>query len=98
MPGHAKDRPRYLDGTLDVETLYRMLLEVASELSVTRDRLTLVETLLAEQGLVDEDAIEKVAFREDVAAKLEADRKLLVSRLAASVQDAAPGAGAPDAG
>ncbi len=98
MPGHAQDRPRYLDGTLDVETLYRMLLEVTSELSVTRDRLTLVETLLADQGLVDDDTIEKTAFREDVAAKLDADRKLLVSRLAASVQDAGAGAVAADAG
>jgi hypothetical protein len=100
MPGHAQDRPRYLDGTLDLETLYRMLLEVTSELSVTRDRLLLVETLLAEQGLVDDASIEKLAFRDDVAAKLDSERKLLVSRLAASVQDSGPGAvvGTPDAG
>lgn len=99
MPGHAQDRPRYLDSTLDLETLYRMLLEVTSELSVTRDRLLLVETLLADQGLVDEESIEKVAFREDVATRLDSERKLLVQRLAASVQDSGPAAaGAADAG
>lgn len=99
MPGHAQDRPRYLDPALDVETLYRMLLEVTSELSVTRDRLLLVETLLADKGLVDEESIEKIAFRDDVAARLDTERKLLVQRLAASVQDSGPGlAGAADAG
>lgn len=93
MPGHAKDHPRYLDGALDVETLYRMLLEVTSELSVTRDRLLLVETLLKEKGLVDEESIENVAFVPEVAAALDTERKLLVSRLAACVPDAAPDAG-----
>ena len=85
MPGHAQDRPRYLDGELDVETLYRMLLEVASELSVTRDRLVLVETLLERNGLLDEETIEKVAFEPAVADVLDADRKRFVARLAASV-------------
>lgn len=94
MPGHALDRPRYLDGELDLETVYRMLLEVASELSVTRDRLVLVEGLLAEQGLLDEERIERRAFDPEVAAALDADRKLLVARLAACVDDAS----APDVG
>ena len=88
MPGHALDRPRYLDGELDLETVYRMLLEVTSELSVTRDRLVLVESLLTEQGLLDEERIERRAFDPEVAAVLDADRKRLVSRLAACVDDA----------
>ena len=93
MPGHALDRPRYLDGEFDLETVYRMLLEVTSELSVTRDRLVLVESLLAEQGLLDEERLERRAFDPEVAAVLDADRKRLVSRLAACVDDAP----APDA-
>lgn len=91
MPGHAQDHPRYLDPELDIETVYRMLLEVTSELSVTRDRLTLVETLLERRELVDEQSLEDVAFEPTVAERLEADRQLLVSRLAACVP-------APDAG
>lgn len=87
MPGHAQDHPRYLDGAIDVETLYRMLLEVTSELSVTRDRLILVESLLAGQGLLDDASIELAAFEPENAARLDRERKLLVSRLAASVQD-----------
>lgn len=90
MPGHALDRPRYLDGELDLETVYRMLLEVSSELSVTRDRLVLVEGLLAEQGLLDEERIEKRAFEPEVAAVLDADRKRFVARLAACVDDSSP--------
>lgn len=89
MSGHALDRPRYLDGELDLETVYRMLLEVSSELSVTRDRLVLVESLLAEQGLLDEERIEKQAFDPEVAAVLDADRKRFVARLAACVDDCA---------
>ncbi|MFC6153721.1 hypothetical protein [Nocardioides yefusunii] len=85
MPGHAQDRPRYIDGAVDAETLYRLLLEVTSELSVTRDRLVLLETVLADHGLVNEEKLELVAFRDDVAARLDADRKLLVQRLAAAV-------------
>lgn len=98
MPGHAQDHPRYLDGVIDVETLYRMLLEVTSELSVTRDRLILVESLLAEKGLLDDASIEQAAFVPETAARLDTERKLLVSRLAASVQDSAPGAVVPDGG
>ena len=87
MPGHALDRPRYLDGDLDLETVYRMLLEVSSELSVTRDRLVLVESLLAEQGLLDEERIEERAFDPAVAVTLDSDRKRFVARLAACVED-----------
>lgn len=85
MPGFAKDHPRYLDGELDLETVYRMLLEVASELSVTRDRLVLLETLLERRDLLDEETLEKVAFEPEVAGRLDAERKLLVARLAACV-------------
>jgi hypothetical protein len=89
MPGQAQDHPRYLDGALDLETVYRMLLEVASELSVTRDRLVLVETLLARRDLLDEATLERTAFEPEVAERLEQDRKLLVQRLAACVPDGA---------
>lgn len=87
MPGFAADRPRYLDGALDIETLYRMLLEVTSELSVTRDRLVLLESVLAERGAAGESEIEQIAYQPEVAARLEADRDRLVARLAACVQD-----------
>ncbi|WP_110241859.1 hypothetical protein [Nocardioides gilvus] len=98
MPGHAQDHPRYLDSAIDVDTLYRMLLEVTSELSVTRDRLILVESLLVDKGLLDDASIELAAFAPETAARLDRERKLLVSRLAASVQDSAPGAVVPDGG
>lgn len=85
MPGHALDRPTYLDGDLDLETVYRMLLEVSSELWVTRDRLLLLQNHLTSRGLVTEAELEELAFVPEVAAELDADRKRFVARLAASV-------------
>ncbi|CAM3224717.1 hypothetical protein NODU109028_04800 [Nocardioides dubius] len=85
MPGHALDRPRYLDGDLDLETVYRMLLEVSSELWVTRDRLHLLEAHLTRRRLVTEDELELLAFDAQTSAALEEDRKRFVSRLAGCV-------------
>ncbi len=92
MPGFALDRPRYLDGDADIETVYRMLLEVASELWVTRDRLTLLEATLTRRGLMTEAELEELAFDDETAATLAADRTRFVARLAGCVDDAS----APD--
>lgn len=92
MPGFALDRPRYLDADADIETVYRMLLEVASELWVTRDRLTLLEATLTRRGLMTESELEELAFDDETAAALAADRTRFVARLAGCVDDAS----APD--
>lgn len=87
MPGFALDRPRYLDADADLETVYRMMLEVASELWVTRDRLMLLETTLVRRGLMTEAELEALAFDEETSAALTADRERFVARLAGCVDD-----------
>ncbi|MGX7724703.1 hypothetical protein [Rhodococcus sp. 5G237] len=87
MPGFAADHPRYLVADTDVETVYRMLLEVASELWVTRDRLLLLEGTLTRRGLMSAAELEELAFDDTQAALLEEERQRFVGRLFGCVED-----------
>jgi hypothetical protein len=61
-------RPAYFDDPA-IDRLLSILMAVAGELAVTRERLDTVERLLAEKGLLDRAAIE--SFRPDRAAGYE---------------------------
>lgn len=55
-------RPKYLDERAS-DSLLHMLLVCVQELSVTRDRLAALETVLASENLLPQDAVD--AFKPD---------------------------------
>ena len=81
MTDETSDRaPRYLAGD-DLERVARMQTELLSELWILRDRVQILEHLLAEAGVVAPDAID--SFQPDAAfdEQLRADRDALVGRV-----------------
>jgi hypothetical protein len=96
MPGFAIDSPRYLDPVKDTDSVMRMVLELASEVWVLRDRLEIVEHLLDERGQVSRADIDGYEPDDSVAAELAAGRQQFIARLLAAAQHgtepAAPGA------
>jgi hypothetical protein len=86
MPGFALDSPRYLDPTLDTDSLMRMILELASEVWVQRDRLEVIEFLLDDRGALTRDDINDYVPTDEVKAQLAAGRTQFVSRLLAAAQ------------
>ena len=90
MPGFAVENAKYLDPAQDMDALMGMILELASEVSVLRDRQAVTETLLAElTGLRRED-IDAALPGPELQAELEEAGKAFTARLIA----AARGAGA----
>ncbi|MER2134971.1 MAG: hypothetical protein ABS910_09895 [Arthrobacter sp.] len=90
MPGFAVENAKYLDPAQDMDALMGMILELASEVSVLRDRQAVTETLLAGlTGLRRED-IDAALPGPELQAELEEAGKAFTSRLIA----AACGAGA----
>ncbi len=61
-------QPRYFDDPA-TDQLLGLVMSLASELSVTRDRLDALERMLASQGQIDREALD--AFRPDQAASEE---------------------------
>lgn len=57
------------------------LFEIASEVSVLRDRLYAAEQLLQESGVLQPGAIDSLHPSGDLAAKSDADRKDFVARV-----------------
>lgn len=86
MPGFALDSPRYLDPAQDSDSILRMLLELASEVWVLRDRLTLVERTLDAKGYLVRADLDSAEPDKDAAAELATDRERFVQRLVASAR------------
>jgi hypothetical protein len=81
MPGFALDSPRYLDPALDTDSLMRMILELASEVWVQRDRLEIIEQLLDEHGQVSRAEIDGYVPTDSVKEALAAGRRQFIDRL-----------------
>jgi len=65
------------------EHLLRGLITVSMELSVTRDRLASMETLLAEEGVVDKAKLDSFQPAPHDAAERDAERQKLVETILA---------------
>lgn len=89
MPGFAKEKNSVgLDPEQDVDGLLHMLLELASEVSVLSDRVTVLTALLGEAGVVSDDQIDRHVPQGELAEKLATDKRRLTQRLiAASTRD-----------
>lgn len=88
-------RPRYFDDPA-TDQLLGLVLSLASELSVTRDRLDALERLLASRGQLDRAALN--AFHPDEAAAEERreSREAFMARLMVSIEAALDSASRTD--
>ncbi|WP_298040561.1 hypothetical protein [uncultured Microbacterium sp.] len=89
MPGFAKEKNAVgLDPEQDINGLLHMILELASEVSVLSDRLSVLTALLGESGSVDDEQIDRFVPQGELAEKLNTDKRRLTQRLvAASTRD-----------
>jgi len=85
MPGFAKDKNSIgLDPEQDINGLLHMILELASEVSVLSDRLSVLTALLGESGSVSDEQIDRYVPEGELAEKLSADKRRLTQRLIAA--------------
>ena len=66
---------------MEMDVLGRTQTELLSELWILRDRVLVLEHLLAEAGILKEGQIDHYAPSEELTAKLDADRDALVARV-----------------
>jgi hypothetical protein len=78
-------RPQYFSDPA-IDKLLAIVLQLAGELSVTRERLDTVERLLAEDKVLDRDRVEGYEPAAEVAAEREAKRAEYIARVLRIVQ------------
>lgn len=89
-------QPAFFDNPA-IDNLITVTLELGAELWVQRERMRVIERLLAERGVVTAEAIEKYSGSAEEAARVQAERDAFVNRLyAALARDTVP-ATPPDA-
>ncbi|MFZ2175724.1 MAG: hypothetical protein WAW17_17145 [Rhodococcus sp. (in: high G+C Gram-positive bacteria)] len=81
MPGFALDDPRYLNGDADNDALMRMLLELASEVWVLRDRQILLENALRRHDTLAADELDAPITDPELRETLKTERDQLIQRL-----------------
>ena len=75
----APEQTFFDDPALDIAVA--MIMTLATELQVTRDRLRSLEVLLEKQGILTADALDGYAPDDDEAKRLNADREACVASL-----------------
>ena len=78
-------KPQYFSDPA-IDKLLSMLLTLAGELSVTRQRLDAVERLIEQHGLFDQAEIDGLEFSEEACKAREQQRADYLSRLMRTVQ------------
>lgn len=81
MPEFKPHNPPYLEGQEALDGLGRMLIALAREVWVLRDRLTITEQLLEEHGVFPRAAIDTYVPSEELDAELVADSDTFVERV-----------------
>ncbi|MDV6266697.1 hypothetical protein [Rhodococcus globerulus] len=81
MPGFALDDPRYLNGDTDNDALMRMLLELASEVWVLRDRQILLENALRKHDALGVDELDAPITDPELHEKLKTEREEMILRI-----------------
>ncbi|WP_394728751.1 hypothetical protein [Altererythrobacter sp. GH1-8] len=79
MPSKRK-QPTYLQAE-DLDTLARQNIQLMAELWIVKDRLAMLEDMLAKQGLIDRATFEATEPDEALSAELEADRVAYIKRI-----------------
>lgn len=82
--GDVPTRPTYL-GSERLDDLARMLTELASELWILKDRNMVLETLLAEHGVVTPAQVEAYQPDPETAQRISAERAAFTARIFGAV-------------
>ena len=93
MPGFAKDDTVHLTRPQHMDALFAITMELASELWVVRDRLTVIEQLLDERGSLSRDDIETTQPQGELAERLAEERQRFLTRIFESASRAGEGEG-----
>lgn len=72
---------KHLQTPEDLDGMMRMMLELASEVWVLRDRFSVLESLLAERGTLTAADLDAYQPGEDLAQQLDTQRAAFVRRL-----------------
>ena len=78
----TKPPPNPITGSEEMDALMRINTELMSELWILRDRVTVLEKLLEEKGVVERQAINDYAPEGEFAAELDDERDRFVRRVA----------------
>ncbi len=84
MPS-AGDNPHYFNDPI-LDCLTNMLLELAAEVWVSRERSQIVEHLLEQQNLLTRDAVEKFVPSEEQQQRLREERDRFVGNLMGEIK------------
>jgi hypothetical protein len=80
QPPVPAPQPAFFDDPA-IDNLIAVTLELGAELWVQKERLRIVEKLLAEQGVVTAEAIERYVDSPEEIARVQAERDAFVNRL-----------------
>ena len=75
--------PAFFDNPA-IDNLIAVTMELGAELWVQRERMRVIERLLAERGVVTAEAIEQYVMSADEAARVQTERDAFVKRLYAA--------------
>jgi len=78
----TKPPPRPITGSEEMDAMMRINTELMSELWILRDRVTVLEKILEDKGVVSREAIDQFAPTGDFAAELDEERDRFVRRVA----------------
>ena len=83
-------QPAFFDNPA-IDNLMAVTMELGAELWVQKERMRVIEKLLAERGAVTAEAIEQYSMSPEEAARVQAERDAFVRRLyAAFTRDTVP--------
>lgn len=86
MPGFAKEKNSVgLDPEKDINGLLHMIIELASEITVLSDRVSILTSLLSDAGVVTDEEIDRLVPQGELAEKLAVDQRRLTQRLVAAL-------------
>lgn len=94
MEPSTTEQSFFADPALDIAV--EMVMTLATELQVTRDRLRSLEVLLEKNGVLDLDALDHYQPDEAEADRLARDRQSFVSSLLGAIKHQQVSKGAPD--
>lgn len=80
LPGYDRGNPAYFENEV-IDHLIGIVLELGAQLSVTRDRLTLIEEQLGNKGVLSLKDLDEGRPGEALQARLKADREALIQQV-----------------
>ncbi|MCB2106125.1 MAG: hypothetical protein KDE14_00435 [Rhodobacteraceae bacterium] len=86
LPGFERGHPHYFKDPM-IDHLLEIVLQLGAELWIVKDRQMIVEHLLATEGKVTPEMIERFRPPQDLAQKLAEERRTLSRRLYQSLSD-----------